>query len=121
MRANNNVTEITGSPAQVWGNVLIPANGKMNLKISGDVLQATHTTTLEKKESWTRIQNIDSIEIMEAPIYPLLAFGGFLCLMGLRGLFASDGFLLFILLIGIALVLIAILKKRRYKRDYEPS
>lgn len=73
MRINHSVTEITGSPARVWGNVL----------------QATHTTTLEKKESWTRIQNIDSIEIMEAPIYPLLEEGGFLCLFGLRGLFAA--------------------------------
>ncbi|RUT05055.1 hypothetical protein DSM106972_038760 [Dulcicalothrix desertica PCC 7102] len=60
MRANNNVTEITGSPARVWGNVLIPANGKMALKITGDILQTTHTTALEKKESWTPIQNIDS-------------------------------------------------------------
>lgn len=89
------------------------ANGIRNLKISGDVLQATHTNTLEKKESWTRIQNIDSIEIIEAPIYPLLEEGRFLCFIGLRGLFGEGGFLLFILLVKIALVLIAILKKRR--------
>ncbi|NJM23299.1 MAG: hypothetical protein HC907_33985 [Richelia sp. SM1_7_0] len=86
----------------------------MRLKIAGDVLQSTHKTWLEKRESWTRIQNIDSVEIMEAPIYPLLAIGSFLSFLGLRGLFDVNIFLLFLLFLGISLILFAILKKRRY-------
>lgn len=113
MRTNQNILEITGSPAQVWGNVLIPARGTVSLKISGDILQSTVKTGLEKKDSWTRIQRIDSVEISEAPIYPLLALGGFMSFMFLGALFNFPSFGSLMLLIGIGLIVFALTSKRR--------
>ncbi len=113
MRINQNIVEITGSPAQVWGNVLIPARGTMSLKISGDILQGTVKTGLEKKDSWTRIQRIDSVEISEAPIYPLLALGGFISFMFLGALFNSPSFGSLMLLVGVGLIIFALMNKRR--------
>ena len=113
MRINQNIVEITGSPAKVWGNVLIPARGTISLKISGDILQGTVRTGLEKKDSWTRIQRIDSVEISEAPIYPLLALGGSISFIFLRALFDASAFGLLMLLIGIGLIVFALMNKRR--------
>lgn len=113
MRTNQQVVDITGAPAQVWGNILIPARGTITLKITGDILQGTVKTTLEKKESWTRIQNIDSIEILEAPIYALLFFGGFLLLSSLSTLAQSPVLGLILLLVDAAIIGWAINNKRR--------
>ena len=113
MRTNQQVVDITGAPAQVWGNILIPARGTITLKITGDILQGTVKTALEKKESWTRIQNIDSIEILEAPIYALLFFGGFLLLSSLGTLAQSPVLGLILLLVGAAIIGWAINNKRR--------
>lgn len=114
IRINQQVIEITGSPAQVWGNVLIPARGSMHVKITGDTLQGTVKTGLEKREYWIRIQNIDSVEIQEAPIYALLGFGGFLGFSAL-GAFSNSSVLGLILLVAaVALIVYAITNKRRY-------
>ncbi len=37
MRTNQQVVEITGAPAQVGENVLIPGRGLMTVKITGEV------------------------------------------------------------------------------------
>lgn len=79
-QVNNNsrtVVEINGKPGQVWGNVVIPASGKSTIKIIGDVLHTNTTTTydLEKKVIYTRIQNIDSIEIVEGRLWWLFFIG----------------------------------------------
>ena len=114
MRSNQQVVEITGTPAQVWGSVLIPARGTIAVQITGDTLQGTVKTGLEKKESWTRIQNIDSIEILESPIYALLGVGGSLIASGLGALTSSFIFGLVIILAGTAIMTYAINNKRRY-------
>ncbi|MDB9372331.1 hypothetical protein [Nodularia sphaerocarpa] len=112
---NQHIMEITGSPAQAWGNVLIPAKGIMTVKITGDTLQGTTKTGLEKKESWLRIQNIDSVEIQEAPIYALFGLGGILFLSGLgQFLNQSSGLGLILLLAGGGIIIYAINNKRRY-------
>ena len=118
MQTNQRVIEITGAPAQTWGNVLIPSAGTITVKISGDTLQATVKTGLEKKESWTRIQNIDSIEILEAPIYALLIFGGFLILLGLGILASSFIFGSLFIIGGAAIIVLTIKHKRRYLAFY---
>ena len=59
------------------------------------------------------MQNIDSIEITEAPIYALLSLGVSIVLASL-GAFSSDVFLGFICLaVGLVIVVWAIQKKRR--------
>lgn len=113
MRTNQQAIEIAGAPGKVWGNVLVPTRGTITVKITGDTLQGTVKTGLEKKESWTRIQNIDSIEILEAPIYVLLLIGGFLVLFGLSLLDKSFIFALIILLGCAAIIAFAINNKRR--------
>ncbi|WP_392530240.1 hypothetical protein [Nostoc sp. C117] len=117
MRTNQQVTEITGAPAQVWGNVLVPARGTILVKVTGDTLQGTTKTGLEKRETWIRIQNIDSVETLEAPIYALLGFGGFLAFSAL-GAFSNSSGLGLILLVAIALIVYAITNKRRYLAIY---
>lgn len=118
MRTTQQVMEITGAPAQVWGNVLVPAKGTITVKVTGDTLVGTAKTGLEKKETWIRIQNIDSVEILEAPIYALLSFGVFLIFSAL-GAFRNSFVLGLILLIaGVALIVYAITNKRRYLAIY---
>jgi len=114
MHINQPVTEITGTAAQFWGNALIPSQGTINIKITGDALVGTLKTGLESKQSWTRIQNIDSIEILEAPFYALLFIGSFLALFGFSLLSSGSTFSVLAFLIGCALVIFAIKKKRRY-------
>ena len=46
MHINQQVIEITGNPAQVWGNMLVPAKGRITVKITGDTLQGTTKTGL---------------------------------------------------------------------------
>lgn len=111
---NQQVTEITGTAAQFWGNALIPSRGTITVKITGDTLQGTLKTGLEKKESWTRIQNIDSIEILEAPFYALLSIGIFLIFPGLTSLINNSALGVLLLLLGCIIAAFALLKKRRY-------
>jgi hypothetical protein len=109
------IIEITGSPAQAWGNVVIPSKGTMTVKITGDTLQGTTKTGLEKKECWLRIQNIDSVEIQESPIYALLSLGGIIFLSGV-GQFVNESFELgsILILAGGGIITYAINNKRRY-------
>lgn len=118
MQTNQRVIEITGAPAQTWGNVLIPLKGTITVKITGDTLQVTIKTGLEKRESWTRIQNVDSIEILEAPIYALLSFGCFLIFIGLGTM--NSSFIIGLLFVfgGAAMIAFAIKSKRRYLAIY---
>ena len=113
MKINQEIVEIKGTPAQVWGNMLIPARGRITVQITGDTLLGKVKTGLEKKESWIRIQNIDSVEILEAPIYALLGLGGFLVLSGLGTLASSFEFGLILILGGIAIIHFALNNKRR--------
>ena len=112
-QTNQQAIEITGAPGKAWGNVLVPTKGTITVKIIGDTLHGTVKTGLEKKESWIRIQNIDSIEILEAPIYVLLAIGGFLVLSGLNLLDKSFMFALVLILGGATVIAFAINNKRR--------
>ncbi|MCW5312332.1 hypothetical protein GTQ43_00225 [Nostoc sp. KVJ3] len=118
MRANQQVMEITGAPGQVWGYSLIPARGTISVKITGDTLVGTTKTGLEKKETWIRIQNIDSVETLEAPIYALFGFGLFLSFSAL-GAFSNSSLLgLILVVIAVALIVYAITNKRRYLAIY---
>ncbi|MBD2525646.1 hypothetical protein [Nostoc sp. FACHB-133] len=119
MRTTQQVTEITGAPAQIWGNVLVPARGTIIVKVTGDTLQGTTKTGLEKRETWIRIQNIDSAETLEAPIYALLGLGGFLAFSAL-GQLVNQSFVLglILLLAGAGIILYAINNKRRYLAIY---
>ncbi len=116
--------EITGSCAQIWNGVIIPTNGTISVKIDGNNLNSTVKSGLEKKDSRTRIQNIDSVEIHTAPIYLLLAIGIGLALIGLIGWIStlSNGsspmFAFFLLLVGIAAIVLSILNKQRYMAIY---
>jgi hypothetical protein len=69
--------EIHGRPGQVWGSLVMPTSGKATMRIVGDTL---HTSTensygLEKKETQTRIQNIDAVEVVEGRLWWLLCLG----------------------------------------------
>jgi|GEM_PF-826349 len=110
---NHSTLEIKGSPAQVWGNMLVPARGIMTLQIDNDTLRTRVKTGLEKKESWIRIQNIDSVEISEAPIYFLLAIGVILTLSGFGTFDSSFVFGLILMLGGIAIIVFTLKNKRR--------
>jgi hypothetical protein len=113
MQASQRVTEISGKPGKVWGNVLVPAGGSVIVKITGDTLQTTVKSGVEKTDSWVRIQNIDSVEVVEAPEYTLLAIGIVLVLSAL-GTFSGSAIFGFILLIaGIACIVYSFIKKRR--------
>ncbi|PSB07007.1 hypothetical protein C7B61_17055 [filamentous cyanobacterium CCP1] len=76
---NQNVIEITGRPGQIWGAMVIPAGGKTTMRIVGDTLQTTTRVNLglETKETFTRIQKIDSVEMAEGRIWWLLIIGLF--------------------------------------------
>lgn len=76
-RPNPNVSEISGKPGQVWGNVVIPASGTATMKIVGDTLCTITRTSygLEKREIHTRIQKIDSVELVEGRFWWLLILG----------------------------------------------
>lgn len=74
---NSGVTEITGTPGQAWGSFVVPAGGKSSLRIVGDTLQGKTVVNfgLETKEIYTRIQAIDSIEVIEGRMWWLLFLG----------------------------------------------
>ncbi|MBD2057813.1 hypothetical protein H6F88_17605 [Oculatella sp. FACHB-28] len=111
------VQEITGKPGNLIGKMIVPASGSITVRIVGDMLQATTKGSLEKRESWTRIQNIDCAEIVESPIWQLLAIGIPLLLAGLPSVqYSSFGGLL--LLAGIGCIAAFFLVKRRYLAIY---
>ena len=113
-RVNNYpAPEIKGAPAQIWGNMLVPARGIMTLQIDNNILRTRVKTGLEKKESWIRIQNIDSVEISEAPIYFLLVIGVILILSGLGTFDSSFIFGLILMLGGIVIIVFTLKNKRR--------
>ena len=118
MHINQQVIEITGNPAQVWANMLVPAKGRITVKITGDTLQGTTKTGLEKKESWIRIQNIDSIEILESPNYALIGLGTSLILSSLGVLNQSSILGLILIFGGAAIIVFAIKYKRQYLGIY---
>jgi F0F1-type ATP synthase assembly protein I len=124
MRSRIQVSEITGSCAQVWNGVLIPTTGTISVRIDGDNLHTTVKSGLEKKESWTRIQNLDSIEIHAAPIYILLILGVLLGILGLVGLVTSltrnesPIFAFALIIFGVVLVVMSIIQKQRYIAIY---
>ncbi len=91
--------EISGKPAQVWGNFYLPSSGKITIKIAGDILQATISGQLETREACIRIANLDSYEIVESPLYSLLYIGLFFALWGLLAL--TSNFILAIIFLGL--------------------
>ena len=113
MQSNQRVTEISGRPGKVWSNMFVPSSGTVSVRIMGDILQATVKSGVEKTDSWVRIQNVDSAEMVEAPEYMLLALGVFLVLSSL-GLLGSAVLLgLMFLAGGIACIVYAFTHKRR--------
>lgn len=100
LNSTRTITEISGTPGQVWGNVAIPASGKTTMKIVGDVLQSNTTSAyqLEKKVIYTRIQNIDSVELVEGRMWWLLTLGIFT----------------FVYIIGIAFIVAFFVYKRNW-------
>lgn len=118
MQLNRRITEVTGKPGKVWGNVFVPAQGVIIVKIVGDVLQASVKSGMEKSDSWIRIQNIDSVEIAETPEYALLVLGIFVALTGL-GIAPSSGLLgILILLVGVIVIVYSFINKRRLLSIY---
>lgn len=113
MQMNQKVIEIVGKPGKVWGQVMVPTTGTIEVRIVGDLVQATVKNGFEKTTSWTRIQNVDSIEIAEAPNYLLLAIGVPISLMSLAS-FESNAVLGFVILaIGVLFIVFAFREKRR--------
>ena len=105
--------EVSGKAAKSIGQFFVPSNGTIKSQISGDILHTTVTSGLEKQELFMRIQNIDSIEVTEAPIYVLLGLGSSILLSSL-GAFSEDAALgLILLVVGLVIVVWAIKKKRR--------
>ncbi|MEC4816460.1 MAG: hypothetical protein SAK29_24810 [Scytonema sp. PMC 1069.18] len=117
MQTHQQTLEVTGFPAQVWGNILVPTQGTMSIEVNGDTLYGIAKTGSAKKESWTRIQNIDSIEIHQSPIYALIGLGIFLVFLGL-GLLTSFLIGVVFLLGGTAILFYALHNKRRYLAIY---
>ncbi len=81
------IQEITGKPASLLKNglshVILPGSGIATLKISGDLLHAVIENRLQKQEAWIRIQQIDSIEIVQSPIWEFLVIGGGALVIGI--------------------------------------
>ena len=113
MQASQRVTEISGRPGKVWGNVFVPSSGTVSVRIMGDTLHTTLKSGVEKTDSWVRIQNVDSAEIVEAPEYILLGLGVFLVLSSLGLLVSAFIIGLMFLAGGIACIVYAFTNKRR--------
>ena len=71
------VREITGRPGRSFGYIVVPASGKTTMRITGDILEAKSKTAygLEQRESYTRIQRIETVEMIEGRIWWLLSIG----------------------------------------------
>lgn len=76
-RSQTPIREMTGRPGQSWGYIVIPARGKVTMRIRGDVLDTTITTTygLENRHLMTRIQRIETVEMIEGRLWWLLGIG----------------------------------------------
>ena len=118
IQANQRVTEIAGRPGKVWGNVFVPSSGNITVKIVGDTLQTTLRSGMAKTSAWVRIQNIDSVEVVECPEYLLLSLGIFLVLIGLGTLNNLALLGLMFLAGGIACIVYAFINKRRLLAIY---
>lgn len=113
MQTNSKVMEVIGKPGQVWGQVIVPSHGTIEARIVGDCLQAVTMSGFGKETSLTRIQNIDSVEIAEAPNSLLLSIGAPFLLMGLLSLETSIVLGFVVLVIGAIFVFFAFREKRR--------
>jgi hypothetical protein len=73
-RGQTLVREIEGKPGQSIGNFVAPANGKITMKLSGDLLETkiVMAHSLEQREIQTRIQCIETIEMVEGRLWWLL-------------------------------------------------
>lgn len=118
------IQEITGRPAKLvnngFGSFVFPASGVVTLKISGDLLLATSKGLFDKRESWTRLQNIDSVELVESPLWEVLMLGVPLLLLALS-MIATGGLNslgLFLLIMGIACIVLFLQYRRRYLGIY---
>lgn len=99
------VREISGRPGQSWGSVVIPGNGKATMRIVEDVLYTNVQASfgLESKELQTRIQSIDTVELVEGRLWWLLW-------LGIPSIFAMG--------IGLILIIIFFLYKQRWIAVY---
>ncbi|HAA28040.1 MAG TPA: hypothetical protein DCE56_10715 [Cyanobacteria bacterium UBA8553] len=102
------VIELNGKPGQVWGNVVIPASGKTRFRLTGDMIQASSRLFfgLEKKQIYTRIQSVDSVELVEGRQWWLLWLG--IPLLSVVG-------------IGLILIIAFLLIKRRWLVIYSQN
>ncbi|MGF1498922.1 MAG: hypothetical protein ACFB8W_19160 [Elainellaceae cyanobacterium] len=108
------VSEVSGTCAKVWGNIYVPSKGSIVISLEKDLLFATTESGFERGNTWVRVQNIDSVELSEAPIYALIALGIVLVLTGLGWLFGGLPFMGFVVLaLGIACIVYAFTHKRR--------
>ncbi len=118
------IQEITGRPAKLinngFGNFVFPASGVVTLKISGDLLVVSSKGFFDKHESWTRLQNIDCVELVESPLWEVLLLGiptliaaGWIILAG-----GFNGLGSFLLFMGLACVGLFIPYRRRYLSIY---
>jgi hypothetical protein len=75
--ADVGVMELSGKPGHAWGNMVIPTLGKTRFRMSGDMIQASSRLFfgLEKKQIHTRIQNVDSVELVQGRLWWLLWLG----------------------------------------------
>jgi hypothetical protein len=71
------VREITGRPGQSWGYVVVPTSGKVTMRILSDMLETSIATAygLEQREIHTRIQRIETVEMVEGRLWWLLIIG----------------------------------------------
>lgn len=118
------IQEITGRPAKLinngFGNFVFPASGVVTLKITGDLLVVSSKGFFDKHESWTRIQNIDCVELVESPLWEVLLLS-IPTLMAAFSIIRSGGFNglgSFLLLMGIACIALFIPYRRRYLSIY---
>lgn len=76
----NTTRELKGKPGQNWlGPVVVPARGSMVLKINSTILEAKKISSfgLEQAEAFIRIQQIDTIEMVEGRLWWLLSLAFF--------------------------------------------
>ncbi len=71
------IREMKGQPGQAIGNVVFPSRGEVIMRIQNDVLETSIVTAygLEKREVHTRIQRIESVEVVEGRFWWLLGIG----------------------------------------------
>ncbi|MDJ0796940.1 MAG: hypothetical protein QNJ51_08885 [Calothrix sp. MO_167.B12] len=102
--------EINGRPGVVLGNFIVPASGRSKIKIIvvGDLIKTNINLAygLEKKEIFTPISEVQSIEIAEGRLWWLLGLGIFT---------------LFAYFIGIIFIILFFIIKQRWVIIYTSS